>query len=273
MSTTENDKMNSTLIKVEVLEKEYEVTLQQYQEAVQNYISSLTNDSNVYTALKGRAWWGTSSLSEANVDTKEECENMCKSSSKCTGATFNPVKRYCWTRTGDIGLSVGHADDYALVTQQKSYLSTMKYLNDRLISLNSEISNSLKDITPEAEEQVEERYLTQQKLNESYYTLLDQKMELDKQLQEYYSASAEENNQMMYADQQNMSFKMWALIMFVFILITLDRFFGEQSPPLSLTIWFAIIIAMIILTFGLRTPSGFFTWTIMLIFIFLSKMK
>jgi uncharacterized membrane protein len=98
-------------------------------------------------------------------------------------------------------------------------------------------------------------------------------MELDKQLQEYYSVSEEENNQMMYADQQNMSFKMWALIMFIFVLITLDRFFGTQSPSLSFTIWFAIIIAMIILTFGLRTPSGFFIWALLLVLMFLSKMK
>ena len=38
-----NDKIQSSLIKVEVLQKEYEVTLQQYQEAGKNYVNSLQN--------------------------------------------------------------------------------------------------------------------------------------------------------------------------------------------------------------------------------------
>ena len=39
----QNDKINSALIKIEALQKEYEVTLQQYQEAGKNYITALQN--------------------------------------------------------------------------------------------------------------------------------------------------------------------------------------------------------------------------------------
>ena len=42
----QNDKIKSTLIKVETLQKEYEVTLQQYQEAGKNYITSLQTESS-----------------------------------------------------------------------------------------------------------------------------------------------------------------------------------------------------------------------------------
>ena len=120
----QNDKIKSSLIKVEALQKEYEVTLQQYQEAGKNYILSLQSNNkepNIinFTALKGRTWWGTSGLSEGVVNNQEECENMCANNSNCSGATFNPVKRYCWTRTGDNGITAGLDTDYALITQQK----------------------------------------------------------------------------------------------------------------------------------------------------------
>ena len=235
----QNDKIKSTLIKVETLQKEYEVTLQQYQEAGKNYITSLqtvssnpcanyqkdstgisqacyekiwaaqgctttqmvnantdwakaqtfdglvydsylwatlTDDTHrkgcygdstnyttntapvnpntsVFTALKGRTWWGTGGLSEGSVNSQEECENMCANSPECSGATFNPVKRYCWTRTGDIGISAGMDTDYALITQQKAALSVMKTLNERLLEINNQITSELQSINPQVQEQ------------------------------------------------------------------------------------------------------------------------
>ena len=65
----QNDKVKASVINVETLQKEYDVTLQQYQEAVQNYISILENSSSKFEALKGRTWWGTDKLEEGTVDT------------------------------------------------------------------------------------------------------------------------------------------------------------------------------------------------------------
>ena len=45
----QNDKMKSALIKVEALQKEYEVILQQYQEAGKNYINSLQTANTTNT--------------------------------------------------------------------------------------------------------------------------------------------------------------------------------------------------------------------------------
>ena len=47
----QNDKINSALIKLETLQKEYEVTLQQYQEAGKNYITALQSNDNNFIAL------------------------------------------------------------------------------------------------------------------------------------------------------------------------------------------------------------------------------
>lgn len=350
----QNDKIKSTLIKVETLQKEYEVTLQQYQEAGKNYISSLqlsklnpcanykkystgisqecydkiwkeqgcigkpqnvssdylksltidglvndsylwatltdethrkgcygdstdynTNPSATYpnttnfTALKGRTWWGTGGLSEGTVNSQEECENMCANSSQCSGATFNPVKRYCWTRTGDNGLSAGMDTDNALIPQQTATLSVMTQLNQKLIDLNQEMSNELQNINPEVIQQYQEKNQKQQQLEASYNQLLEQKIQLKKQLQEYYSVQQEENNQSLFVNQQNISLRFWVLITCLVLLITIKIFVGAESLPISITIWLLIIIVIIILTYSLSTPSGFMLWFILLVAIVL----
>ena len=221
--------------------------------------------------MKGRTWWGTKGLSEGTVESQEECENMCANSSECSGATFNPVKRYCWTRSGEADISIGNDDTYALITQQKAALSVMKYLNDKLLDLNKQISEQLQNINPEVRKQYEEKNQKQQELNESYNKLLEQKIELDKQLQEYYSIDQEEGNQYIYVNQQNVSFRFWVLITCLILLITIKQIFGAGSPPISMTIWLLIIIVLIILTYSLSTPSGFLMWFILLVYIFLSK--
>jgi len=352
----QNDKIKSTIIKVEALQKEYEVTLQQYQEAGKNYIDALqsnsanpcanynSNSTNIsqacydkiwrdqgcltqppsastdwakiqtlnglaydsflwatmtdelhrngcygdstnyttktspvypnstnFAALKGRTWWGTGGLSEGTVNSQEECENMCASSTECTGATFNPVKRYCWTRTGDIGLSAGMDSDYALITQQKAALSVMRNLNQRLLDINQQITKQLENINPQVIEQYNEKNKKQIQLNESYNKLLEQKIVIDNQLQEYYSVEEEESNQSLYVNKENISLRFWVLITGLVVLITLKQLYGADNPPLSITIWILIIIIMIILTYSLSTPSGFMVWFILLITIILMK--
>jgi hypothetical protein len=271
----QNDKIKSTLIKVETLQKEYEVTLQQYQEAGKTYITSLqtgsSNSQTVFTALKGRTWWGTNSLSEGVANTQKECENMCANSTTCSGATFNPVKKYCWTRTGENGLSVGTDNDYALITQQKAELSAMKYLNERLLELNNQITDELQKINPQVQKQTAEKNQKYQELNTSYSQLLEQKIELDNQLQEYNSIEQEESNQYLYVNQQNISLRFWTLITCLVLLITIKRMLGTTTPPISMTIWLLIIIVLIVLTYSLSTPAGFVMWFVLLLIIVLMK--
>jgi hypothetical protein len=269
----QNDKINAALINLETLQKEYEVTLQQYQEAGKNYITSLQSNStgNNFVALKGRSWWGTSGLTEGPVSTQEECENMCAISSKCSGATFNPVKRYCWTRTGDSSLTAGKNDDYALISQQKSSLTTMKYLNQKLLDLNTEITNELSNINPEVASQDKEKNAKQEQLLQSYEKMLEQKIELEKQLQDYYSVEQEEENQSLIVNQQNISLRTWILITCLVVILTIKRMLGTTTLPFEIIFWLLIIIVLIILTYSLSIPSGFMMVFIFLLCIFLMK--
>lgn len=269
-----NDTIESALIKMEALQQEYDVILQQYQEAVNNYISLLeTNSGKEYTALKGRSWWGTSALQEAKVDTQKACEDMCAASDQCSGATFNSVERYCWTRKGNSSITVGRDDDYALVPKIKSSLETMKYLNNELLDINRQIIEQMYYIQPTVENEYNENSNAQETLNTSYENLLEQNIEIDKQLEEYYSIEQEEENQTIYVNQQNGMYKIWIIITGLVILFTVNKLSGSENTTASGVFWIVIVILMVALTYGLSRPAGFFVWFILIIIIILMKTK
>jgi len=273
-----NDKTKEALIKIEVLKKEYEVTLQQYQEAVQNYISSLENtdsnnssDTSSFTSLKGRTWWGAQGLKEATVSNESDCMSMCASDDKCSGATFNPVKRYCWTRTGDGSITTGLDTDSALIKKQTAAISVMKVFNDKLLNLNKQIAKALLNINPQIKEQIEEKNKKQEELNESYQQLLEQKSQMEKQKEEYNAINTFNQNENIYTDQQNISNRFWFLITFIVLLMTINKMFSLPSPSLSFYIWLFIISAFITLTFNLTTSGGFFMCFVVFMWIILMK--
>ena len=263
----QNDKLQEAIIKVETLQKEYEVTLQQYQEAVKNYTNTIdTIDKNTFVALKGRAWWGSSGLKEGTVSTQNECESMCAADTKCTGATFNPVKKYCWTRSGDGKLSPGEDNDYALLTKQKAALGLANSLNDRLLAINTEITALLRDINPQVNEQKQEINKKQLQLENSYQKLLENKLDIEKQLQEYYSVDQENENQSLFVSQKNTLMRFWVLITCLVLMFTIRKIYGADKLPFLFVFWLLAIIIMIILSYGLSRPSGFM---ILLMFVFL----
>ena len=319
MDEINNDKIKSAVIKVEALQKEYEVTLQQYQESGKNLINNLqsgnsnpcanyrrdstgisqecyekiwadqgctnldsvdansawpkaqtldtlvndsflwatltddthrkgcygdstnftTNtepiypDTNLFTALKGRTWWGTSGLKEGTVSTQQECEDMCANTTQCSGATFNPVKRYCWARSGDSTITVGKSDDYALITSKKEILSTMKFLNQRLLDLNNEITNELRNINPEVQQQYNEKNLTQEQLNVSYDKLLEQNQSIKKDLEQHYSIEQEENNQTLFVNKEGLYYKLWIFLTFIVVFITIKQMVGVSVSSIN----------------------------------------
>ena len=319
MDEINNDKIKSAVIKVEALQKEYEVTLQQYQESGKNLINNLqsgnsnpcanyrrdstgisqecyekiwtdqgctnldsvdansawpkaqtldtlvndsflwatltddthrkgcygdsthftTNtepiypDTNLFTALKGRTWWGTSGLKEGTVSTQQECEDMCANTTQCSGATFNPVKRYCWARSGDSTITVGKSDDYALITSKKEILSTMKFLNQRLLDLNNEITNELRNINPEVQQQYNEKNLTQEQLNVSYDKLLEQNQSIKKDLEQHYSIEQEENNQTLFVNKEGLYYKLWIFLTFIVVFITITQMVGVSVSSIN----------------------------------------
>jgi uncharacterized membrane protein len=231
----------------------------------------MNDERDEFVKLKGRSWWGTSGISESNVNNENDCQDMCINSDKCSGATYNSTKRYCWTRTGESNITVGKDDDYAIIPKTTATLITMKTLNEKLLSLNDEIDNELTNISPEIKEQLQEKNEKHTALNGSYKKLIEQKIEIEKQLEEYNSINEQQEIQSYYATKENISMKFWSLVMFIILLVTIQKFIGISNPPLYITIWFIIIILLIVLSYTLTSPSGFMIWFLLIISIIVYK--
>lgn len=252
------EELQSSSIKVESLQKEYEVLLQQYQEAVQNYISLLQNGTeNELTYLKGRTWWGTGKINETNVDTQEECASLCLNEKDCSGATFNPSRRYCWIRKGDTSITVGKDDDYAIVKKSTESINVMKSLNERLLDLNIKIVDELTKVEPIIKEQNKNKDQIYKKLDVAYQQLLKQKMEMDAQLREYYNIEESIDNTSLFVNQQNSIYLFLVLLVCLLLLII---FRIQYSFLIS-------IILLMIFTYTLRNPTWFAIWFVLLVIV------
>ena len=61
--------LQSNIMKLQTLEAEYTVVLNQYKQAFQNYLQNLNSyktTSSTYVALQGKTFWGTSGLKQEN---------------------------------------------------------------------------------------------------------------------------------------------------------------------------------------------------------------
>uniref|UniRef100_A0A6C0E1X1 Apple domain-containing protein n=1 Tax=viral metagenome TaxID=1070528 RepID=A0A6C0E1X1_9ZZZZ len=250
MNNNNDDKLESINIQIETLEKEYMLILKQYETAYANYISNLNsqqqepNNSDSFSAFQGRTYWGTYGIKEGSAGTQKECESMCLSDTKCTGATFNPSKRYCWTRGGDSGLTVGTDSDYALIPKIKENLILLKNLNQRLMDLNKRISNKLSMLYPLAKEETNTKNEKQNELIQSYSDLVNEQTHLESVLKEYETLEDTLKNNTLYVTQKNMSLRIWVILAIILLVITLKIMvpMSELSGTLVVAISMVVIL-------------------------------
>ena len=262
-NNNDNKTINNAMLRVETLEKEYDLVLKQYQEAYKNYTDTLNTNSKStdslgkeFSELPSRSWWGTYGIKEGAAKTKEECKSMCASDINCTGATFNTAKRYCWARGGDGAISTGTKDETALIPKLKMNLITLKGLNEKLISINQQLRNEIKNIEPTLSSENITNTKRQKTFDDSYYKLSNKKSEIQKLLKQYDTIEAELNDQSLIVDQANSSLKLWTFIAFIILLILLKQVYGVDSPS-GIMMFITIILILIVLSFSLSKPSGF----------------
>ncbi len=266
------DKNNDMLIKLEALEKEYEVTLNQYQEALNTYIASLKQPKS-FVSLKGRAYWGTKGLTQGAADSEAVCESMCKADSKCTGATYNEKQHYCWVRQGKSTVTTTTDDSYAILTQDKALLARLQYFNTKLTDLSKQIMDNLYVIKPYLKETNNENDEKHKQIRLHYVSLKQQQRDIEKELAEYMALENEYQSQQLYANQNNISLRIWVLITCIILLVTLKKMLGLESFPISVLFWLGIICLLIILSFSLTQPAGFLMWGIAILYIVLSQLN
>ena len=184
---------NSTVLNLEVLKKEYDATLIKYNQAQTDYTSSLS-DANSFTDIKGKTYLGTGVLSEDWASTSlDDCKEACALNSKCTGATYNPDKTYCSLRTGESSVSEGSENDYAILSKKTKQLKVLSALSDRLLEINTQILEIVKQGKPELVGMQQEKELQVSSLAKNYSDLTTQRESLDETIRETQKLNNAEN--------------------------------------------------------------------------------
>lgn len=204
-----------------------------------------------FTVVPGNTFWGTAGVKEGPATSQEECESMCLSDQTCSGATFNPDKQYCWTRSGDGIVSPGLDTDYALIPKTIQSINVLKNLNQKLLNTNSMINQELNNLYPIAQEEIDAKNQKHKELKKSYASLLKEQLEIEQTLKAYQTLEEELDNNIIYVNQQNSTLKFWLLFALILLAIIIKQFFGINGTP---GIWYIIVslIVIVIITMNYK---------------------
>lgn len=271
--------LKSDLMNIKSLEKEYNSVLKQYEEAYKNCNSKLnavTNTNTItktFTSFPNNSFWGSDGLKEGSVASQAECENMCSSDIKCSGATYNPDKKYCWARSGKgtLAVSINGTSDIALLPDIKACMITLKSLNDRMLEINKQLTTAIDNSMPQQDSQKSENVKKSDELHRYYAQLLLERLQMDKMVKDNNTINAEYENQTLVIDQANGSLRFWTIIACILIIIVLNQMRGKTTTIASV-FWLIVMISLIVLSFSISDVSGFTVWTVLILIIILMKM-
>ena len=269
------DKINSTMLRLKTLEIEYELVMKRYEETYKTYINSLnSNDSSKieYNYINGSTYWGTAGLEEKPLTTQEECSALCSSNPQCTGATFNPDKRYCWTRMGEGEVTAGQDADVAIIQKSRNILSQLKFLNTRLVNLNSEIKIALNELKTPALEEMNAKDEKKVYLNNLSSKLEKERLQLTKMMNEYTTLNESYDQSNLFTTQKNVQFRYWFLLASIVLLITLKKMVNPASASLNFIFWLVLFILLLIFSYTLTSPQGYLMWLFVVLVIVLVKL-
>ena len=225
---------------LEKLKKEYSLQLNAYKQAVADYTNYLQNSNNTnnsstnYVVMPGKQFWGTGqadSQSVYNGVDVEKCKALCSSTSKCTGATFNPDvngQAMCWLRTGEGDLTSALDTDNAIIPEGQKYLLTIESINNTLIKINQQIQQIIKQSTPLYDSIKIEDQAQNKELIKSYTKLIIERDKIEEMLKSYQDLDESEKQGEITITQQYYSYILLVVIVLGAIIL-LYSFSGTFS--------------------------------------------
>lgn len=239
--SSESIKNNSDILDLESLNTEYTNLLTEYELAVSNYINYLKQEGNQQdnqdmSLIKEAAFWGTSSLSESDSQTLEECKALCANTSGCTGATYNLTngQTKCMLRSGEANIVSGSSNDVAIVPKGKHLLMIVKIINDKLTHVNENIQKLTQTMETKFNSQSENTSESNNILINNYNNLVEDRIKIKTMLKEYQTLEEKQVEGNIYISQNYYSFIL--LMILVIIAIFLLYKFSIPSAQTSTTI-------------------------------------
>lgn len=227
----------SIALDLETLNNEYKNLLIQYQQAVLNYVNYLKQDisgndlSNNMVQIQGNQYLGTSTLSQNNSSTVDQCQASCASTPGCSGATFNG-KNYkqpmCLLRSGDGDIVNGLPDDYAIVPKGKQLLLIVQKINIQLSDINSQIQKKSTSAGPIYDKLNQEKATENTNLNNQFKQLSLEREKINKLLLEYQTLDQTQVEGNIVTTKNYYTYILLCIVS-ILVLVLLFKFFGANT--------------------------------------------
>jgi hypothetical protein len=234
----ENKKNNSEVLNLETLNTNYKNLLIAYKLAVSNYVNYLKQEveqpSKDMDSIENAAFWGTSSLSQNNSSTLEECKASCANTPECSGATYNLTngESSCMLRKGKGNIVVGSQNDVAIVPKAQHLLTIVENINDELTKVNKKIQILTSSINVKFDLESEKIKEENTELISQYNNLMGEREKIQIMLNEYKTLDAQQIEGDINISQNYYSFILLMILVILFIFMLYKFSIPSQSTTI-----------------------------------------
>jgi len=222
MTSVNNTK--SVILNISLLEKEYNNTLTQYQQAYKNYIKDLTKNKPTFNNLNGRTFWGSGEIKQFTTNDINVCKASCASLPLCSGATFDSSKKTCWLRSGDGEVMDGLKSNIAIIPDIIQSSNILKQLNSKLININTEIINLIKSSKVDYNRQYNTRNILDTQLKKNYNNLIIENNRVNNLISETENLNELNTSSMIIINHYYLIYTVIIVIGIIFIIISLYKY-------------------------------------------------
>jgi hypothetical protein len=225
MDSVNNTK--SVILKISLLETEYNNTLIQYQQAYQNYTEDLTKyqtNKTFNNILNGRVFWGTSGIKQISTNDINVCKASCSETPNCSGATFNSTSNTCWLRSGDGDVFPGLNTENAIIPDVIQSSNILKKLNAKLLDINTKIINLIQSSTEDYTTQIQTRNNLDTQLKQNYNDLIKETNHVNRLIRETENIDELNNNSQIIINHYYLIYKVIIILVFLCILIVVYNY-------------------------------------------------
>jgi len=211
---------SSNLMKLELLDKEFTLLLDQYQQISKNYFSLTNSNSNKLNTIQGREIIGGELISFQSSPSLNSCQALCSNNSKCSGANYDTETHNCIIKSGKINLdSTNNKNNYSIISEKNNLLIQLNSINESLYNILNSSVLLVKSMNPNSELQTRQVSIETEKLLIKNNLLTENKKETQQLIDENNDLDNILQKTNLMVEQSNLSYFLWTMGVIILIII------------------------------------------------------
>lgn len=217
-----------TSSKLQLLSDTFNSTLATYQQTYQEYINTIDSSDNTLMVVPESAYIGKSNIGITANSTVDNCLSLCGTNPSCSGATFNTETTNCILSSG-YGNVIKSKKTDSIVQKAVMYSYLLQNLNQKLMDINSQMSQIIKESYSQYQNNIKEKEAKEQLLQNNYNILIQERNQIDEMVRQFETINSAYDNGTINLNSNYYSYISLLLItiLLVFLLIRFS-FTGEQ---------------------------------------------